>query len=298
MSKILVIEDEALTRDMFQDCLEAEGFQTLGAEDGLTGIELARQHLPNLVLCDVVIPKLDGYAVLSQLRQVATTATIPFIFITARIGKVDRRQGMSLGADDYLTKPSTVEELLETVSARLERSAMLQSYYTTGNQPSKATVASEVRDNPTGTLYPTGLTSRRAEQLCLMGRGIPRDKGTKSVGGDRQTDLLFPTVPELSELFEFIEANYDKGITLCDVAKAVGYSPAYLTNKVKQETGRTVNRWIIERRMAQALFLLDSTDRSVEQIATTVGYQNTCHFFRQFRQYQGTTPQAWRKKDL
>lgn len=281
MSKILVIEDEARSRDMFQDCLEAEGFQTLGAEDGLTGIELARQHLPNLVLCDILMPKVDGYAVLSQLRQVATTATIPFIFITAKAGKADRRKGMSLGADDYLTKPSTVEELLEVVSARLKRSAALQKYYTTENQSSKATVVSEVRDNPSG--------------LDLLSRP---DGANGCTLGDRQVDLLFPSVPELSELFEFIEANYNKGITLCDVAKAVGYSPAYLTNRVKRETGRTVNRWIIERRMAQALFLLDSTNQSVEQIATTVGYQNTCHFFRQFRQYQGTTPQAWRKKHL
>ena len=99
-------------------------------------------------------------------------------------------------------------------------------------------------------------------------------------------------------MFEFIEADYNKGITLCDVAKAVGYSPAYLTNKIKRETGRTVNRWIIERRMVQALFLLGSTNRTVEQIATAIGYQNTCHFFRQFRQYQGTTPQTWRQQHL
>lgn len=260
MSKILVIEDETLTRDMFRDCLEAEGFQTLGAEDGLAGIALARQHLPNLVLCDIIIPKLDGYEVLSQLRRVATTATIPFIFITAKTQKADRRQGMSLGADDYLTKPFTVEELVEAVSARLERRAMLQAHYATTDRSSKATVASKV--------------------------------------SERETNLLFPSVTELSEVFEFIEANYNKGITLCDVARAVGYSPAYLTNRVKRETGRTVNRWIIERRMAQALFLLGSTNQSVEQIATAIGYQNTCHFFRQFRQYQGTTPQAWRKQHL
>ena len=260
MSKILVIEDEAHTRDMFRDCLEAEGFQTLGAEDGLAGIAQARQHLPDLVLCDVIMPKLDGYAVLSRLRQVTTTATIPFIFITAKTEKANRRQGMSLGADDYITKPSTAEELLEAVSARIARCAMLQTNCATDYQPPTATLALEVAES----------------------------KG----------NLLFPTVPELSKVFKFIEANYNKGITLCDVAKAVGYSPAYLTNRVKQETGRTVNRWIIERRMAEALLLLGSTDRSVEQIATTVGYQNTCHFFRQFRQYQGTTPQAWRKKHL
>ena len=258
MSKILVIEDEARTRNMFRDCLEAEGFQTLGAEDGLSGIQQARQHLPNLVLCDVLMPKLDGYSVLKQLRQVTTTATIPFIFITAKTEKADRRQGMLLGADDYLAKPSTVDELIEVVSARLKKHSAFETYYKNNYQSSEVAVASEAD------VY--------------------------------KHRLLFPTVPELSEVFEFIEANYNKGITLCDVARAVGYSPAYLTNRVKRETGRTVNRWIIERRMAQALFLLSSTKQSVEQIATVVGYQNTCHFFRQFRQYQGTTPQAWRKK--
>lgn len=269
MSKILVIEDETQTRDMFQDCLEAEGFQTFGAENGLAGIAVARQHLPNLVLCDIVMPKLDGYQVLSQLRQDITTATIPFIFITARTGKIDRRQGMSLGADDYLTKPSTVEELLEAVSARLQKHAILQKYYAADYQPPQEIIASEVGDNSSGRLYP--------------------------LGRERETDLFFPSVPEHSEVFEFIETNYNKGITLCDVAKAVGYSPAYLTNKIKRETGRTVNRWIIERRMAEALFLLRSTERTVEQIAMAVGYQNTCYFFRQFRQYQGTTPQVWRE---
>jgi len=276
MSKILVVEDDAFTRDMFRDCLETEGFQTIGAEDGLAGVELARQHTPNLVLCDILLPKLDGYAVLSELRQVATTATIPFIFMTAKAEKVDRRRGMSLGADDYLTKPSTVEDLLEAVSARINKHAALQKHYNKDYQPPEATEASEIGENPKGTLS--------AERYAL--------------GRDRETDLFFPNMPEYSEVFEFIEANYNKGITLCDVAKAVGYSPAYLTNKVKRETGRTVNRWIIERRMAQALFLLDSTKRSIEQIAEEVGYQNTCYFFRQFRQHQGTTPQAWREKHL
>lgn len=257
MSKILVIEDEALTRNMFRDCLEAEGFQTFGAEDGLAGIKQAREYLPNLVLCDVVMPKLDGYEVLNQLHQDAKTATIPFIFITARTEKAARRQAMSLGADDYLTKPSTVEELLEAVLARLKKHAILRQCYDNDYQPPKVLVDSGISD-------------------CKI-------------------NLHFPSFPEHSEVFEFIEANYNKGITLCDVAKAVGYSPAYLTNKVKLETGRTVNRWIIDRRIAQALLLLRSTDQSVEQIAETVGYQNTCYFFRQFRQYQGTTPQVWRE---
>ena len=271
MSKILVIEDEALTRNMFRDCLEAEGFQTLEAEDGLAGVRQARQYLPNLVLCDILLPKLNGYEVLSQLRQAAATTAIPLIFITAKTEKADRRQGMSLGADDYLAKPSTVDDLLEAVSAQLKKHDALQSHYQTSYKLPEAIAVSDLEDNLSGTLY--------AER-------------------DRETDLLFPSASEFDEVFEFIEANYNRGITLCDVAKAVGYSPAYLTNKVKRETGRTVNRWIIERRMAQALLLLNTTNQSVEQIATAVGYQNTCYFFRQFRQHKGTTPQVWRERQL
>ena len=159
MSKILVIEDEARTRDMFRDYLEAEGFQTLGAEDGLAGIGLARQHLPNLVLCDIIIPKLDGYEVLSQLRRVATTATIPFIFITAKTAKANRRRGMSLGADDYLAKPFTVEELIEAVSVRLERRAMLQAHYAGEGESLKAPATSNISDSGIDLVFPS--TPRR-----------------------------------------------------------------------------------------------------------------------------------------
>jgi PAS domain S-box-containing protein len=105
---------------------------------------------------------------------------------------------------------------------------------------------------------------------------------------------IFPSNPKLREVFHFIEANYHQSITLSDVAEAVGYSPAYLTDLVRRQTGKTVNRWIVERRIAQACSLLRETDQSVDGIAEAVGYQNAGHFFRQFRQYRGTTPQAWR----
>ena len=256
MKKILVIEDEARTRSMFQECLETEGFQTLGAENGLIGVQQAQQYLPDLVICDIVMPQLDGYGVLTELRQFPATATIPFIFLTAKTAKSEHRQGMALGADDYLTKPSTVDELLEAVATRLKKQALLQRCYAAEYQQETTPQTANEADAP---------------------------------------ESLLPTVTELSKVFKFIEANYSQGITLSDVAQAVGYSPAYLTNRVKRETGQTVNRWIIERRLAAARFLLKTTDRSVEQIALEVGYQNACHFFRQFRQYTGTTPQAWRK---
>lgn len=108
-------------------------------------------------------------------------------------------------------------------------------------------------------------------------------------------ESIFPSNPKLSQVFQFIETNYHQSITLCDVAKSVGYSAAYLTDLVRRQTGKTVNHWIVERRIAEACCLLLETDRTVHEIAEALGYQNVGYFFRQFRQHQGTTPQAWRK---
>lgn len=105
---------------------------------------------------------------------------------------------------------------------------------------------------------------------------------------------LFPNCPQLSEVFNFIESNYHQPIGLGDVAKTVGYSPAYLTDLVRRLTGQTVYRWIAERRMAAACSLLQETDQTIDQIAKSVGYRYAVCFFRQFRQSFGMTPQVWR----
>ncbi|MBD2773013.1 helix-turn-helix domain-containing protein [Iningainema tapete] len=107
---------------------------------------------------------------------------------------------------------------------------------------------------------------------------------------------IFPSIPRLQEVFEFIELNYHQPISLKEVAQAVGYSSAYLTDLVKKLTGKTVNDWIIERRLAQARHLLLETNYSANQIALEVGYQNINHFYCQFRNYHQTTPQTWREK--
>ncbi|PSB17608.1 response regulator [Phormidesmis priestleyi ULC007] len=129
MKKILVIEDEQTVRESILDLLEAEGFSGLGGENGNVGLQLARDNHPDLILCDVQMPDLDGYSVLTHLRQVADTADIPFIFLTARGTKADVRYGMELGADDYLTKPCTATELLGAISGRLEKQAALLERY-------------------------------------------------------------------------------------------------------------------------------------------------------------------------
>ncbi|MEH2180004.1 EAL domain-containing response regulator [Nostoc sp.] len=128
MPRILIIEDEESVRENLLDLLEAEGFQTIAAANGKIGINLAISEVPDLILCDMMMPEIDGYGVLTALRQNSSTATIPFIFLTAKSAKSDFRQGMDMGADDYITKPFTRSELLSAIMNRLEKYATLKRY--------------------------------------------------------------------------------------------------------------------------------------------------------------------------
>ncbi len=119
--KILIVEDEAGIRDNLVRMLRLEGYDLLEANDGQTGLTLARLELPDLILSDVMMPVLDGYGLLEALRADPATAAIPFIFITARTDRMDRRRGMNLGADDYLGKPFSRDEVLDAVTARIKR---------------------------------------------------------------------------------------------------------------------------------------------------------------------------------
>jgi diguanylate cyclase (GGDEF)-like protein len=129
MTTILVIEDELPIRELIAEMLMLEDFEVLQAGNGREGIEIAQSQCPNLIICDVMMPVLDGYGVLTALQQDTITASIPFIFLTARGTKQDIRHGMNLGADDYLIKPFTQDELLDAISIRLRKQAnSLQQY--------------------------------------------------------------------------------------------------------------------------------------------------------------------------
>ena len=121
MVKILVIEDEEAIRENILELLEAEDFQGIGAINGTAGIKLAIAQIPDLILCDMMMPEIDGHGVLTALRSEPLTATIPFIFLTAKADKSDIRAGMEMGADDYITKPCTPQELLKAIAIRLEK---------------------------------------------------------------------------------------------------------------------------------------------------------------------------------
>ncbi len=128
MAKILVIEDSHLLRNDLVDLLAMEGYEVTAAENGRQGVEIATEFHPDLIICDIMMPELDGYGVLEELRQDPQSATIPFIFMTAKTDQSDIRLGMGLGADDYLTKPFQTSDLLTTVRARLERRAQLDAH--------------------------------------------------------------------------------------------------------------------------------------------------------------------------
>jgi CheY-like chemotaxis protein len=137
MPKVLVIEDQPFVRANILEMLEAEDFEVVSAENGFVGALWALEHVPDLVICDVMMPEANGYEVLSALRQSPITASIPFIFLTAMADKVDVRYGMNLGADDYLTKPFTRLELLEAVSSRFSRQGSIAQQYASEQKPVK-----------------------------------------------------------------------------------------------------------------------------------------------------------------
>ncbi|CAN1209791.1 response regulator [Tumidithrix helvetica PCC 7403] len=129
MIKILVIEDEDDIREGILDVLSADNFLTIEAGNGKAGIQMAKHHKPDLILCDVSMPELDGYGVISELRQDPSFATIPFIFLTAQVQKDNLRYGMNLGADDYLTKPISRSELLKAITTRLGKQAAIDQQF-------------------------------------------------------------------------------------------------------------------------------------------------------------------------
>lgn len=242
MTKELMISDHEQVRNIFLKFLEEEGFDLIGEENDFIGSKQTQQ-LSDFVICNIKMPELNGYAVLTKLRQSSVKAIIPFIFLTAK-SKLNQN---IVEADESLDKPSGLKELLRAIATQLEKQEAQQI---------------------------------RASSLVET---VPADQ-----------DSILPNDPQLSQVFEFIETNYHQPISLCDVALAVGYSAAYLTDLVKRQTGESVHQWIIKRRMAAACSLLQETDQSIEQIAEAVGYRYTGCFFRQFRQSFGTTPQVWR----
>ncbi len=127
--KVLIIEDNVDIRENVAEILELAGYTVFEAKNGKIGVELAVKNLPDIILCDIMMPELDGYGVIYLLSKNPDTAAIPFIFLTAKAEKVDFRKGMEMGADDYLTKPFDDMELLSAIESRFRKKEIQQSFY-------------------------------------------------------------------------------------------------------------------------------------------------------------------------
>ena len=126
MKKILLIEDDVVLRANTAELLELSGYQVETAPNGRVGIEVAKKYIPNIIVCDIMMPELDGYGVLEVLSKNDITKRIPFIFLSAKTERQDIRKGMNLGADDYITKPFNEEELISAIESRIAKVAILK----------------------------------------------------------------------------------------------------------------------------------------------------------------------------
>jgi DNA-binding NarL/FixJ family response regulator len=204
MKTILVIEDQPQMRSNIVTILELEGFKVQEASHGAEGLAIARKGQTDLILCDVMMPHMDGREVLRALRAGGLTATIPFIFLTANGAKEDFRDGMNLGADDYLTKPVSVPELISAVQVRLKRAELLR----TAAQPDFTSPAP---------LLALGLTPREAEVLLWAAQG----KGNADIA--IILEMSVPTVKKhLEHIFSKIGVENRSSATLCALEALIG----------------------------------------------------------------------------
>ncbi len=165
VKRILVIDDEAKLRKQFSALLSLEGFSVIEARNGREGVELAQREQPDLVLCDITMPEMNGHRVIESLRADAKTAHLPFIFLTGWSERGDIRTGMNLGADDYLTKPVDPDELITAVKARLRRAEAAATVV------AKSANGSSSAEPQPAALESLGLTPREAEILFWVAQG-------------------------------------------------------------------------------------------------------------------------------
>ncbi|MBI1341568.1 MAG: response regulator [Terrimonas sp.] len=155
MKSVLVIDDNTEIRENTAEILDLAGYKTFTAENGKTGVEIALKEKPSVIVCDIMMPELDGYGVLHLLRKNDETQNIPFIFLTAKTERSDFRKGMEMGADDYITKPFEDIELLNAIEIRLKKNEIMEQKYA----PTQQGVSQFIRD-----AKDTGLLKHLADQ--------------------------------------------------------------------------------------------------------------------------------------
>ncbi len=230
MKCVLVIDDNADIRDNTAEILDLAGYKTLTADNGKKGVEIAQKEKPDLIVCDIMMPELDGYGVLHLLRKNAETEQIPFVFLTAKTERSDFRKGMEMGADDYITKPFEDIELLNAIEVRLKKAAVMRNRYSPSPQGinqfikdvKNAGLISQLADQYDVESYTKKQTlyqeSKRPRYLYYLVKGKVKGFRTHDDGKEYITNLFsdgdFIGYPALIE-----EKNYDDSAVVLEEAE-------------------------------------------------------------------------------
>ncbi len=209
---VLIIEDNLEVREALVEVLELSGYEVTSAADGTTGVRKALENPPDLILCDVMMPRLDGYGVLNILNRKPVTANIPFVFLTAKVEKEDFRRGMNLGADDYITKPFLKDDLLNVIEARLQKHQQLQQTFDKTSQGLSAFMKEAEGYEELKKLS----QDRRRKKL--------KPKQILVAEGDAPAYLYFVRKGNL-KIYRTNENNKDYIIRVCSKGAFVGYVP-------------------------------------------------------------------------
>ncbi len=226
MKKILLIEDNKEMRENTCEILELANYQVITASNGKTGVDIALKEVPDLIICDIMMPELDGYGVLYLISKNPTTSGIPFIFLTAKAEKSDMRKGMSMGADDYLTKPFEEMELLNAVEARMRKNELFKREFS-----KNVDGLNEFLANAKGMEELTKLSAERKPHHY-------KKKDAIYMEGDEPTGIVFinkgkiKTFKSNNDGKEFITGIYGAG-------DFIGYNDL-IENKEHKETAETL----------------------------------------------------------
>jgi len=205
MSKVLVIEDEKNIRETIQEILDLNNFSVATAQNGLIGVAKALHFKPDIIICDVMMPEMDGFETLKNIRSINEISNIPFIFLTAKTEKKDLREGMNLGADDFLNKPFHTKELLKVIDLRINKSKLEKQQY----NKEINTLKEEVNklQNSINNLSYTNSHVLRAPLLKILGliNFLIEDAEDKSNINNEVLKMLKDSCLELSDATEGVE---------------------------------------------------------------------------------------------
>ncbi len=234
MCTVLLIEDDSILRENIQELLELSNYTVIASADGKKGIEAAKQHRPNIILCDILMPELDGYGVLEALAQTPDTQHIPFIFLSAKNEYKDIRKGMELGADDYLTKPFDEHELIGAIKSRLAKIELYKkapiNFNTKTNNALKSMhtideMKNFIDDNGTSYTYESGENiyqeGMNATTVYLVLKGLVKTHKLDETGKELITGIYKP-----DDFFGFSSfaqrLSYSESASAIELTKLVG----------------------------------------------------------------------------